>query len=372
MVCNIGGARCVSFAGQMTTRVLTAFIISPPIGIGSGVVAELCPPEKRGQKLGWWVLMTVLGTPLGPFIMGFVVQHAGVHWIFWIFVIINFLQAVAYLLFGEETLYIRDSKNPCDTSSHSRLRSLLPRRINPAPFRARDAFAPILLVRHSRILVPAIATGITFCYGNIAFVVEMPISFGEKFNFNAQQIGLQFLSIIIGAVIGEQLSGPMSDAFLKARARARNGPPRPADRLWLAYIGFATLFAGILTWGFQLQKAETWNVTPCVGVAIASFGNQVQSTILTAYAVDSHKDLSAAIGVFVNFVRLIYGFVCSALLVLPTLFAALAADLLGQIGPFYFPNMFALGYGTAAGVMCAVSAVGGLVPTIAIHIATSR
>ena len=292
----------------MTTRVLTAFLISPPIGIGSGIVTELCPPEHRAQKLGWWVLMTILGTPCGPFIMGFVVQHAGVQWIFWIYVIINFLQLIAYLLLGEETLYIRD-----DESSHSNpvgfFRSLFPRRINPNPFTLKDAFAPLLLVRYPRILVPAVATGITFCYGNIAFVVEMPISFGEKFNFNAQQIGLQFISVIIGAVIGEQLSGPMSDYFMQTRKKLK-GFTRPADRLWIAYIGFATLITGLLTWGFQLQKAKSWNVTPCVGVAIASFGNQVQSTILTAYAVDNHRELSAAIGVFFNFVRLVYGFVC--------------------------------------------------------------
>lgn len=290
----------------MATRALTAFLISPPIGIGSGTVAELCPPEKRGQKLGWWVLLTIIGTPFGPFFMGFVVQHAGVPWIFWVFAIMNFVQAAAYLLFGEETLYIRDEAraNPTQTG----LKSLFPRKINPALFTIRDAFTPLLIARHYTILVPAIATGITFCYGNIMFVVEMPISFGEKFHFNAQQIGLQFISVIIGAVIGEQLSGPMSDYFLRARKRS-TGHSQPADRLWLAYIGFATLMAGLLTWGFQLEKAKTWNVTPCVGVAIGSFGNQIQSTILTAYAVDSHKEHSAAIGVLFNFIRLIYGFV---------------------------------------------------------------
>lgn len=309
MVCNIGGARCTSFGAQMATRVLTAFIISPPIGIGSGIVAELCPPEKRGQKIGWWVLLTIIGTPFGPFFMGFVVQHAGVQWIFWVFAIMNFVQAVAYLLFGEETLYFREEHAASPTPTG--LRSLFPRKINPTPFTIRDALTPLLIARHYRILVPAIATGITFCYGNIMFVVEMPISFGEKFHFNAQQVGLQFISVIIGAVIGEQLSGPMSDYFLRTRQRS-TGHSHPADRLWLAYIGFATTITGLLTWGFQLQKAETWNVTPCVGVAIGSFGNQIQSTILTAYAVDSHKEHSAAIGVLFNFVRLIYGFVCVA------------------------------------------------------------
>ena len=57
---------------------LTAFLISPPIGIGSGVITELCEPEERGKKLGWWMLLTTIGTPAGPFLMGFVTQHIGV------------------------------------------------------------------------------------------------------------------------------------------------------------------------------------------------------------------------------------------------------------------------------------------------------
>ena len=105
MVCNLGGAWCTTYAGQMITRALCAVVISPPIGIGSAVVAELTAPSHRAKKLGWWVLMTILGTPAGPFIMGFVVQHTRVQWIFWIYAIVNFLQAIFYLVFGAETLY---------------------------------------------------------------------------------------------------------------------------------------------------------------------------------------------------------------------------------------------------------------------------
>lgn len=97
MVCNIGGVFCTTYGTQMATRVLTAVLISPPIGIGSGIVTELCEPDERAQKLGWWTLMTTIGTPAGPFIMGFVIEHIGLQWVFWIFTILNFAQFVAYI-----------------------------------------------------------------------------------------------------------------------------------------------------------------------------------------------------------------------------------------------------------------------------------
>lgn len=304
MVCNIGGARCTSYGGQMATRILTAFLISPPIGNGSGVVTELCEPEKRAQKLGWWTLMTTIGTSAGPFFMGFVVKHIGSQWVFWIFVIINFCQLLVYLVIGDETIYNAD-KEPKSTGF---LGKIIPRQISSHSFRVRDIVAPFSLVKYPRVVIATCAHAITFCYANISLIVEMPIATGEKFHFDAQQIGLQFIAILIGCVLGEQISGPMSDWFLKRMHQAR-GHSCPADRLWLSYIAFITVFAGLLTWGFQLQHATTWNVTPCIGAAIASFGNQMQTTIITTFAVESKKERSSEVGVFVNACRQIYGFV---------------------------------------------------------------
>lgn len=250
--------------------------------------------------------MITLGIPGSGFIMGFVVQHLGVSWIYWIFAIINAVQFVAYVLFGEETLYVKDS--PVSQEPRAGFAKFVPRRIDPRPIRFRSFFEPLFLARFPRILIPGVAYGVEFAYANIAIIVCTPLVFGEKFHFNAQQIGYQFVSVIIGSVIGEQLSGPMSDWFLKYRHRQK-GHTIPADRLWLSYIGFGTVFAGLLVWGFQLEKAVTWNVTPCIGMAVAAFGNQVLTTILISFAVDSHKEHAPSIGVFINFCRQIYGFV---------------------------------------------------------------
>ncbi|KAJ5712151.1 hypothetical protein N7488_006307 [Penicillium malachiteum] len=347
MICNIGGARCTTYGAQMATRVLTAFLISPPIGIGSGVITELCEPEERGKKLGWWMLLTTIGTPAGPFLMGFVTQHIGVQWIFWIFAIINFVQLLFYLAFGDETVYHPDFQ----VEKTSFFTKMKPRRLTKRTLSWYDFVIPLTLAKSPRVLVTACAHAITFCYGNIALIVEMPIAFGEKFNFNAQKIGLQFIAIIIGCVLGEQISGPGSDWFLK-RIRKSKGASHPSDRLWLAYIAFSTIIAGLLTWGFQLKKAgTTWNVTPCVGAAIASFGNQMQTTILTTFVVESEKERASEVGVFVNVCRQIYGF----------------------IGPFYFPYMFAaLGLDGAAGIMVVIVSGAALLPIVAVQMTARR
>jgi len=220
------------------------------LGIGSGVVTELFFSHERAQKMGWWTLMTTLGTPGGPFIMGFVVKHIGIDWIFWIFAIINFCQFLGYLLLDAETLYDRSSVGPRRTSGHLNFG-----RIDKAPFTVKGFFAPLLLCMSSKALIPACAYAIVFCYANIAIIVEMPIVFGQRFGLDAQGIGLQFVALIIGSVIGEQLSGPLSDLFLNRYAR-RTGHSHPVHRLWISYVGFLTVIIGILVWGIQLQNAQ--------------------------------------------------------------------------------------------------------------------
>lgn len=61
MVCNIGCAESHSYASQIVTRVLVAFMISPAMAISSAVVTETFFAKERGQKLGIWTLMVTLG-----------------------------------------------------------------------------------------------------------------------------------------------------------------------------------------------------------------------------------------------------------------------------------------------------------------------
>ena len=142
--------------------------------------------------------------------------------------------------------------------------------------------------------------------------VEIPALFIPKFGFNPQQLGLQFLAIIIGNVIGEQLGGAMSDYWMNRASRRRGGTrPEPEYRLWLSYFGFLLAIVGVIVFLVQTENAPQgqWNVTPIVGAAIAACGNQLVTTVLVTYAVDCNPERAASVGVFVTFVRQIWGFI---------------------------------------------------------------
>lgn len=90
-----------------------------------------------------------------------------------------------------------------------------------------------------------------------------------KFEFNEQQIGLQFLGIIIGSILGEQLGGRLSDFWMNRTRESRVSRPEAEFRLWLAYPGFLFAMVGLIVFGvrFQQMPGEEWNVMPIVSLA---------------------------------------------------------------------------------------------------------
>lgn len=83
-----------------------------------------------------------------------------------------------------------------------------------------------------------IALAITFCYANIALVVEMPQAFGALFHLNAQQLSLHYIALIVGSIIGGLLTGPLSDWWMKVCYKKKGHNRVIVYRLWVSYNGF--------------------------------------------------------------------------------------------------------------------------------------
>jgi hypothetical protein len=83
------------------------------------------------------------------------------------------------------------------------------------------------------------------------------------------------------------------------------------------------------------------NSRPQIGIAVAAVGQQIVTTVLVTYAIDSMVEHSSSIGVFVNVVRSTWGF----------------------IGPFWFPEMEeTLGSSGSGGLMAGMIFICSIVP----------
>jgi MFS family permease len=326
LVGNIGCAKSPSYTTMAVCRAIVAFFISPAAAIGSAVVTETFFKKDRARYMGIWTLMVTLGVPLSPFMFGFVAYHVGYRWIYWILAMvrpapvitppnfsnrkqINGAQFILYVFLGPETRYIRSGvSHPLPAVKEEYFHFA---RIDPRPLAFSDFYHPLTLFLKPCIVIPAVAYAMTFLFGSVLITVELPQLFGEKFHFNAQQLGLQFLGIIVGSVIGEQLGGSLSDYWMNSKARKTGTTPKPEYRLWLSYAGYILTIVGVVVFLVQTNDAVEgkWNITPVIGIAIAGAGNQIVTTVLITYAVDCHPEESASVGVFITFVRQVWGFI---------------------------------------------------------------
>ncbi|KAH6896737.1 putative MFS transporter [Thelonectria olida] len=351
LVCNIGCAESKSYGAMMICRILVGFFISPGGALGSGVVNECFFAHERGQKMGIWVLLISIGPATGPLAMGFVTQHLGWKWIYWILAILNGVQFLAYFFFSPETIWNPPGEQAPRASTSFKDNYLRFGRLNSAPLRLREFCHPIFRLKHASIALPAWCYANVFAFASIMMTVEIPQTFGAKFGFNAQQLGLQFIAIIVGSIPGELIGGVISDKLQSRKRKQLKRDPPAEHRLWGSYFGFAMVVIGLLVFTIQLEHAKDghWNVTPLVGIVFAGLGNQIITTILVTYAVDSCPSEADDIGVLVNFVRYGWGF----------------------IGPFWFPNMFeSLGLIASGGLMTGIVVVFSVCPVIWLQMRT--
>ncbi|PWY68613.1 MFS general substrate transporter [Aspergillus heteromorphus CBS 117.55] len=345
LVCNIGCAKSPTYASMAACRALTAFFISPAAAIGSAVVTETFFKKERGRYLGVWTLMVTLGVPVGPLIYGFITYRVGYRWIFWVLAITNGVQFILYLFLGPETRYIGGSS---EGISDFKAQYMSLRRIDPTPLKISEFFHPLTMAARPSVMIPACAYAMIFLFGSVMITVEVPQLLQVKFGLNAEQLGLQFIGVIIGTIMGEQIGGSMSDFWMARRARKSQERLTPEYRLWLSYPGVALTIIGVIVFLVCTQQASAnhWVVSPLVGTAIAAFGNQLVTTVLVTYAVDCYHEDAGSVGVFITFVRQTWGF----------------------IGPFWFPDMFDnVGVAASSGVASAMIFAVSFLPIVALH-----
>lgn len=197
-----------------------------------------------------------IGPSLGPLLAGIIVYHTNNwQWVFWSFTIVcatsvhdvvsltedqlSFATFVATFFLATETLYLRDS--PSARNLDKRQQYLSMGRINPAPFRVSELNQPYLMLIRPSVLVPACAYATTFCVASPGISIIIPTAYIETYGLNIQQVGLQFIAVLVGAILGEQIGGLLSDVAMKSKGKLGNVQRAPEFRLWASYLGFATV-----------------------------------------------------------------------------------------------------------------------------------
>lgn len=252
-------------------RFLEGTFGSCPLTLGGGTIADIIPQEKRGGFMAIWALGPLLGPVIGPVIGGYLSQAKGWRWVFWLIAIIvsraipsqqsklsyqaGTISIAAFICLRESyppVLLERKTKRLRKQTGNQELRSKL-----ASPFTPREVFKmsiirPMKMLLFSPIVL-ALSTFMAVVYGYLYLLfTTLTGVFESTYHFSSGAVGLTYLGIGLGSILGLVVFGAVSDRIVKAKSAA--GEMKPEYRLppmipgaWAIPIGCKSRYQYIIS-----------------------------------------------------------------------------------------------------------------------------
>jgi MFS family permease len=276
----------------MAFRSLNGVFAAIPIGLGSVVVCDLFYQHERGLYLGVYMVVQITGGHLAPIVGGYIYKGVNWNWSFYAPAICAAVLLVSLFLFVPETLYYRgiESLQRPDMSLYQQ-ELIRKRRADGRELKLSNFIRPLKMLRYPSIVLPSIYYSVASGYGNIIFNLTSAFHFHYVYHFRAWQTGLLLgIPLTLGSWIGEFGAGGFSDWVTERRALSRGGKRIPEDRLYAMLPGVLLTPLGLVIEGFCLHSRTHW-IGPGLGIAIASAGLQIVTTVTYAYTAEVRKHL---------------------------------------------------------------------------------
>lgn len=294
LIFNIACGFVKTGSGLIICRLFAGFGAGAIYSLGSGVMGDLWPPERRGRTLAIYMLIPLLGAAVGPIVGGFVEQYTTWRWIFWSTSIAQAVTVAICLIWFKETHLptIRRHQQQQQQPGRRSLKLNIP--IIPRHVFLRSIRLPLqqLLTHRSVQFQAALA-----CLGyGITYLVLSTYSslFTGNYNESISISGLHYISPALGEIIGSQLGGRLMELFArKAKKSIKSDKFEPEFHLPVIIPGSICAIGGFLMYGWAAERKVHWAIVD-LGALILSMGLQMTGQGLTAYNMDTYPDSRAS------------------------------------------------------------------------------
>ncbi|KAL8838845.1 MAG: hypothetical protein Q9170_001967 [Blastenia crenularia] len=283
-----------SISMLIAMRVLSQSAASSVQAIGAGTIADIWEVRERGTAMGIFYLGPLVGgTTLGPVLGGVLTQTLGWRATQWFLAIYGGLILVLILFCLPETLEIKPPPLPRDAekatqeaievnekpNTNSTALSVIDQTAQRSTFMTTKRIIEIKMILFdpfrclTYLRFPTLATTIllaSFTFGTLALQsISVQDTFSSPpYSMSTIIVGLLYLPIGIGNVLGSIFGGRWSDYVMHREARKAGRYDehgkltfRPEDRAmenaWLGVAGYA---AGFVWYGWAVQYHLHWTV----------------------------------------------------------------------------------------------------------------
>ncbi|KAF2864468.1 MFS general substrate transporter [Piedraia hortae CBS 480.64] len=298
VIWNVACALAPNMASLIVFRFLAGCCGVATITNGGGTIADLMPPAQRGAAMAIWAMGPLLGPVIGPIAGGFLADAAGWRWSFWVISIAYGVSTLASFVLLKETypavLLERKAQRLRKESPDKTFRSKLDSGVSTKELWIRSLVRPAKMMLFSPIcslmcLYMGIVYGILYLlFTTYTFVFE------QRYHFSASHVGLVYIGMGVGMLLGLAILGKISDPIMKRLAITRgNGEMKPEFRLPpLMYAGL-TVPVGLFIYGWTAQHNEQWAV-PLLGTLIIGIGLIAAFMCINTYLVDTYSQYAAS------------------------------------------------------------------------------
>ncbi|KAJ4362418.1 hypothetical protein N0V83_010511 [Neocucurbitaria cava] len=307
-VFNICTAVSPSLAALVVFRFFSGTFGGCPITIGAGSFGDMIHPRSRGKIIAIWSLGPMIGPIVGPIAGGYLGASVGWRWICWTLAIASGAGAFASFIFQEETypptLIERKCKKLKKLTGNQALRTDVHMDRKPSHVFGRAIIRPLRLLFLSPIVsILSLYMGVVYGFMYLLFTT-FPLVFQVQYGFGTGTIGLTYLGLGIGSLLGLGVAGYMSDRIY--HKKAVDGRMEPEWRIVPLIPSAFLIPAGLFWYGWTTYYKTHW-ILPELGTVLIGIGINVLMMCISTYFIDAHPRFEASATAAATAVRSLIG-----------------------------------------------------------------
>jgi len=306
-------AASTTFESFMAARILNGFFSTVSQAGGLMFIYDMFYFHERARKINIWAGFIIVSPYIGPCFAAFMIATNPWPVPFWVYSAMSALALILTILFVEETFYDRRidaSAQPAQGSRISRLLGISQYRSRQQRNTFGQACSRIFIVfAKPPVFVASLYYALTFAWV-VGINGTLTLFLTPLYKFEATAIGLFYFTPIVATVLGEIAGHWIHDVLAKRYIKSHKGHFEPEVRLRAIGISLPFMVIGLAMLGQSLGNEWHYMATS-VFWGLYVFGVMITTVALNAYVLDCYPEASGEVAAWLNFARVLGGFIIS-------------------------------------------------------------
>lgn len=170
-------------------------------------------------------------------------------------------------------------------------------------------FRPLGLIVLPSILWATLVQSVTIGF-LVAVTSNVAVAYSKAYGFQPWQVGLAFISAILGSLIGIPAGGQLGDFVADWFTRRNGGMRTPEMRLPGVVLSLITTPLALVLYGVSIQYKLHW-IGPTIGLGLLNFSITQATNICLVYAIDAYRPIAGEVTLTVVGFKSLFGFLLS-------------------------------------------------------------